>query len=56
MYFLTRAYTDCTSMSEHGDDIVAMLEAAAIYLRDRDCWAVSITDTKTGNLILQFYR
>lgn len=56
MYELVRAYNDCTSMSEHSDDIVALLEAAAIYLRDRSCWSLHIYDNKHDCIVLTYYR
>ena len=56
-YTLLRAYDDCTTMTEQGDDIVAMLEAAAIYLRDRTCMTVKIWELGNPDVfILNYWR
>ena len=41
-YRITRVYDDNTCAQETANDIVAVLEAAAIYLRDGSCWKLMI--------------
>lgn len=41
-YRITRVYDDNTCAQETTSDIVAALEAAAIYLRDESCWKLMI--------------
>ena len=41
-YQIVRAYDDQTSATETAENIVAALEAAAIYLRDKSCCSLSI--------------
>lgn len=56
MYQLIRAYNDLTSVTEHCDDIVSALNAAAIYLTDSECWRVMIVNIETGAIILNYSR
>lgn len=44
------------SKSESGDDITALLQAASIYLCDRDCTMISIYDFKEGRDIFNYSR
>lgn len=46
-YRITRAYDDNTCAQETTSDIVAALEAAAIYLRDESCWKLMIEQLNT---------
>lgn len=47
-YHITRIYDDDndTTMSESVDNIVAALEAAAIYLRDESCYVLEIVEVR----------
>ena len=59
MYMMIRAYDDCTCMTERSDNIVSLLEAAAIYLRDESCFSVKIWEELPENdtrIILNYYR
>lgn len=42
--------------TEPTNDIVAALEAVAIYLRDPNCCHVCIEDLHTGEIILRYWR
>lgn len=44
------------SKSECSNDIIALLQAAAIYLYDHDCTMISIYDFKEGRDILNYSR
>lgn len=46
-YRITRVYDDNTCAQETTSDIVAALEAAAIYLRDESCWSLKIEELHT---------
>lgn len=46
-YRITRVYDDTTCAQETTSDIVAALEAAAIYLRDESCWSLKIEELHT---------
>lgn len=55
MYTITTSYSDCVKI-ERGSDIVKLLQAAAIYLMDPDCYAVTIFDFEKQIEILNFER
>lgn len=44
-YHMTTNYTDGYTKDEYSDDIAAVLQAASIYILDRDCWRVAVFDT-----------
>lgn len=46
-YRITRVYNDNTCAQEATCNIVAALEAAAIYLRDESCWKLMIEQLNT---------
>ena len=54
-YSITTVYSDCMKV-EHSNDIVKTLNAAAIYLMDPDCCAITIFDFENKNDILNFER
>lgn len=43
-----------SSKSERSNNIIALLQAAAIYLHDQDCTMISIYDFKEGRDILNY--
>lgn len=42
--------------TESTNDIIAALEAVAIYLRDPDCCHACIEDLHTGEIILRYWQ
>ena len=46
-YRITRVYDDCICAQETTNNIIAALEAAAIYLRDESCWSLKIEELHT---------
>jgi hypothetical protein len=55
-YQLVTVYEDQCSKTEGGDDLIVLLETAAIYMRDPDCEAVEIYDFEKECKILDFWR
>lgn len=55
MYTLTTSYSDMVKV-ERNSDLSTLLQAAAIYLMDPDCYAVTIFDFKKQIEILNFER
>ena len=45
-----------SSKAECSDDIIALLQAASIYLYDQDCTMLTIYDFKEGRDILNYSR
>ena len=69
-YHITRIYDDGneTTMHETANDVVAALEAAAIYLRDESCYVLEIEEVRElhmpqdeetysiSKLVMHYYR
>lgn len=55
-YMMTTAYSDCSVKSEHGNDFMSLLRAAAIYWEDPDCEYIHIWDKESGRDMLSFSR
>lgn len=55
-YQLVTVYEDQCSKTEGSNDPIALLEAAAIYMRDPDCEAVEIYDFEKKCNILDFWH
>ena len=55
-YHMTTNYSDGYTKDEYSDDIVAVLQAASIYLGDRDCWRVAVFDTAQKTWVVDFMR
>jgi hypothetical protein len=55
-YKMYTQYTDGVSKQESNNDIVPLLDAAAIYLRDESCIICTIQDMITGKMILNILR
>ena len=55
-YQLVTVYEDQYSKTEGSNDPIALLETAAIYMRDPDCEAVEIYDFEKECKILDFWR
>lgn len=55
-YQLITIYNDDSVKTEGSNDVIALLETAAIYLRDRDCAIVKIWDDDKAEDILNYWR
>ena len=55
-YHMTTNYNDGFRKDEYTDDIISALEAAAIYLRDPDCWRVAVFDTILKSWTIDYMR
>lgn len=56
MFMLLRIYNDCTSVTEHTNDMPSALRACSIYLEAPDCIGVKIWNTKTGEEVLNYWK
>lgn len=56
MFTILRIYDDCTSGTEHTDDIPSALRACSIYLKAPDCIGVKIWDATTGKEIFNYWK
>ena len=55
-YMIVRAYTDQTCITEHGNDLCAILSACAVYLEDPDCCFLHVIDVDTNKIIIDISR
>ena len=55
-YKMYTQYADGVSKQENNNDIVPLLDTAAIYLRDESCIICTIADTITEKIILDVRR
>lgn len=55
-YTLMTLYEPDSTKTEGTNDFIAALEAAAIYLRDPDCYMVKIWDNDTGDFLLDYWK
>lgn len=56
MYTILRTYNDLTSYTESTNNISSALSAAAIYLEDEYCFTVTIWETASRKIILDYHR
>ena len=56
MFTILRIYDDCTSGTEHTDDMPSALRACSIYLEAPDCIGVKIWDVTTEKEILDYWK
>lgn len=55
-YKMYTQYADGMSKQENSNDIVPLLDAAAIYLRDESCIICTIQDMITDKKVLDVWR